>query len=123
MGMAMVVAVAGNDEGPAVGPAAEASRAGCDVPAFRSASGAKGQVGQESDAARVAAQFCHAVAGAGNRHTDGAGVAWAQRRGDDAALHARDAEAGLGSAESAGWLSVGGSECWGVEALKRGSVE
>jgi len=57
MGMAVVLAVAGDDEGPTFGIAAEAAPVGCDVPTFRAARSEEGKAGQESDAARVAAQF------------------------------------------------------------------
>src|SRR5712671_2689579 len=119
MGMAMALAVAGDDEGPTDGLAAETSRPWMRRSRFRKASGAQGKAGQESDAARVAAQFCHPVARARDGHSDGAGVARSQRRGDDADLHACHAKARTWSEKPAGWLNAEG----GARSLKRCSVK
>ena len=75
VGMAMVLALARSQRGPAHGFAAAASRAGRDVSAIRAAGGAQSQVGQESDAARAAAFVCHAIAGIGRGHPDDSGFA------------------------------------------------
>lgn len=52
MGVAVVLAITGNDEGPADGSAAAAPCAGRDVSTLRPGGGAAGAIGQESDAAQ-----------------------------------------------------------------------
>ena len=66
------------------------------------------QLEQESDAACAASFVCDAFARAGDGHPHGAGTARARGCGDDADLHACDAETGAGGAQPAGSLGKSG---------------
>jgi len=74
------------------------------VPTGHPAGRQQGETGQTGDAPCVASQFRHPFAGSGNGYPDIARLAWPQERGDDADLHARHAETGIRSEESAGWV-------------------
>src|SRR5437762_2579695 len=61
----------------------------------------------KSDAAYLAPFVCHSSSGKRLRHPNRSRTARTQGRGDDANLHARDAETGVGNQESAGRVSSG----------------
>ena len=68
-------------------------------------SGASGGDSEAGILPFVAAQFRDALIGGGLRHPDRSRIAGARERGDDADLHARDAEAGTRGEKSAGCLN------------------
>src|SRR5438445_12796147 len=116
VGMALAVSIAAIDGGSEVRIEAEAPCAGCHVPAGNTVGDAQSGAEQAGDTAHLEAFLRDAFAGKWNGYPDRAGVAGACGRRDDADLHARDAEAGVGSAESTGWVSAGALERWSVGA-------